>query len=236
MKKLLYGISVALFILVGAIPGVQNTAEANPITFDLNYVLEWDGGGGIKNMSVFSVFGLPSLGTITLSDIDNSVAINVNLLGDGDLKIQKVYLNYDDFLFDNDSDFSITKGSIKNDQNDNKADGYTDGEFDLKIKPSNSNKIEPYDDTITLSGMDHDLIPSDFNFLEPSNLYLAAVHVGSFDGIPGVESIDGWDLEWSDSIWLGATSRVPEPATMFLLGTGLFGLVGLGRKKFFNKK
>ena len=42
-------------------------------------------------------------------------------------------------------------------------------------------------------------------------------------------------LSDSEMLALGTHSPVPEPATILLFGSGLVGLVGMGRKKFFKK-
>jgi len=69
--------------------------------------------------------------------------------------------------------------------------------------------------------------PPGFTFINDGEVGLHAATVQLIDG-----STITYDVVFRDN---AAASEVPEPTTMLLLGSGLIGLAGYGRKKFFKK-
>jgi PEP-CTERM motif-containing protein len=207
-----------------ACASTASIANATPITYQLNTVL----GGTLTSSAA-------SYGTVTYADGVNTNTVNVTIALNGSgQKIQEFIFNYNDTKCSNSTAFSLT-GDVSTysiNENGTQADGYSAGKFDVQTPQNGNIGTQPITFNIALAGTNLD--PGDFNFLDSSGKLYNAVHVGNC----GTSTCQPNGLTNGDaSIWLGsapASTSVPEPASVALLGLGMIGTGVIARRRQAN--
>lgn len=216
MKQFLMGGIAALAF--GMLVDV-GTSHAAIMTYALNEII--NGGSSLTPSASF--------GSVTFSDNTsdaNKVDVAISLNGTGQ-KTLAFYFNYDP-TFGSSTHFTVSGGvsTLSNSENNQQADGYTAGKFDIQTPATGNAGTEPLNFTIALSGTNLD--PSDFNFTDLSGHLFDALHIGNC----GDDTCTPAGLNGDASIWVGAgpATAVPEPTSILLLGSALLPLAILRRR------
>ena len=232
MKKQLFIILALLFLF----PAFTLQAQASIISLDYDYEFAGEAMDVNRVPWLNATFSDGGLGTVTLTFQDHGrIDTDTGLLDDE--YVGNWYFNFDPslnpdyLLFEYDSyNSTIEPDQISTGVNEFKADG--DGSYDIRFEfPKSSANRFGVDDIAVFNITYNDMITADsfYHLSEEgggNDTWYAAAHVQSI----------GQDDQYSG--WIapsGGTAPIPEPATMLLLGTGLIGLAGIGRKKLMGK-
>jgi hypothetical protein len=166
------------------------------------------------------------VGELTLTDNGDAIDLALTLF-DGTTDPQELYLNYTGLPLAAGAYFTTDNGSVATDADNQQADGYTIGFFDLQIPDGGNISGNPWLATLKLNdglGGFINLSTADFNVTSTNGALFAAV------------------LRTGGQSWFGATTScsadtqdciqlVPEPASLFLFGGGIAAVAARLRRR-----